>query len=29
MDRDGKNNRQITKLSAASFAPSWHPDGSA
>ena len=26
MDRDGKNNRQVTTLSAASFAPSWHPD---
>ena len=26
MDRDGKNTSQITKLSAASFAPSWHPD---
>jgi TolB protein len=25
-DRDGKNTTQITKLSAASFAPSWHPD---
>jgi Tol biopolymer transport system component len=26
MDRDGKNSQQITRLSAASFAPSWHPD---
>jgi Tol biopolymer transport system component len=26
MDRDGKNASQVTKLSAASFAPSWHPD---
>ena len=26
MDRDGKNTTQVTKLSAASFAPSWHPD---
>ena len=26
MDRDGKNTRQVTTLSAASFAPSWHPD---
>jgi TolB protein len=26
MDRDGRNQRQVTKLSAASFAPSWHPD---
>jgi Tol biopolymer transport system component len=26
MDRDGKNNRKITSLGAASFAPSWHPD---
>ena len=26
MDRDGKNNRQLTTLSSASFAPSWHPD---
>jgi TolB protein len=26
MDRDGKNRQQITKLGAASFAPSWHPD---
>jgi Tol biopolymer transport system component len=26
MDRDGKNRSQVTKLSAASFAPSWHPD---
>jgi TolB protein len=25
-DRDGKNTTQVTKLSAASFAPSWHPD---
>ena len=27
MDRDGSNQRQITKLGAANFAPSWHPDG--
>jgi TolB protein len=27
MDRDGKNNRQLTTLGAASFAPSWTPDG--
>ena len=27
MDRDGQNNRQVTTLGAASFAPSWHPDG--
>jgi TolB protein len=27
MDRDGRNDRQLTTLSAASFAPSWHPDG--
>jgi TolB protein len=26
MDRDGKNNKQVTQLSSASFAPSWHPD---
>jgi TolB protein len=26
MDRDGKHMTQVTKLSAASFAPSWHPD---
>jgi TolB protein len=26
MDRDGGNRRQLTTLSAASFAPSWHPD---
>jgi TolB protein len=26
MDRDGRNATQVTKLSAASFAPSWHPD---
>jgi len=26
MDRDGKNNVKVTSLSAASFAPSWHPD---
>ena len=26
MDRDGKNRSQVTTLSAASFAPSWHPD---
>jgi TolB protein len=27
MDRDGGNNQQLTTLGAASFAPSWHPDG--
>jgi TolB protein len=27
MDRDGRNNTKVTSLSAASFAPSWHPDG--
>src|SRR3954468_9332619 len=27
MNRDGSNVRQVTKLGAASFAPSWHPDG--
>ncbi|MEO7274625.1 MAG: hypothetical protein ABIX28_09715, partial [Vicinamibacterales bacterium] len=27
MNRDGSNIRQITTLGAASFAPSWHPDG--
>jgi Tol biopolymer transport system component len=27
MDRDGKNTAKVTSLSAASFAPSWHPDG--
>jgi TolB protein len=27
MDRDGGNDRQLTSLGAASFAPSWHPDG--
>jgi len=27
MDRDGGHQRQITTLGAASFAPSWHPDG--
>ena len=27
MDRDGRNSAKITSLSAASFAPSWHPDG--
>ncbi|HEY2433172.1 MAG TPA: hypothetical protein VGI12_10915 [Vicinamibacterales bacterium] len=27
MDRDGRNDRQLTRLGAASFAPSWHPDG--
>ena len=26
MDRDGTNTSQVTALSAASFAPSWHPD---
>jgi TolB protein len=27
MNRDGSNQRQVTKLSGANFAPSWHPDG--
>jgi Tol biopolymer transport system component len=27
MDRDGRNDMQLTTLGAASFAPSWHPDG--
>jgi Tol biopolymer transport system component len=27
MDRDGGNDRRLTSLGAASFAPSWHPDG--
>jgi TolB protein len=27
MDRDGRNHATVTSLSAASFAPSWHPDG--
>ncbi|HTM26576.1 MAG TPA: hypothetical protein VL225_15370 [Vicinamibacterales bacterium] len=27
MDRDGRNARKLTSLDAASFAPSWHPDG--
>ncbi len=27
MDRDGRNQRQLTTLGAASFAPSWTPDG--
>jgi TolB protein len=27
MDRDGRNTRKVTSLAAASFAPSWHPDG--
>jgi Tol biopolymer transport system component len=27
MDRDGGSVRQLTTLGAASFAPSWHPDG--
>jgi len=26
MNKDGSNNRKITSLAAASFAPSWHPD---
>ena len=26
MDRDGRNTTQVTRLSSASFAPSWHPD---
>ena len=27
MGRDGANQRQLTKLGGANFAPSWHPDG--
>ena len=27
MDRDGRNVKQVTNLSGANFAPSWHPDG--
>ena len=27
MDRDGGNQRQLTTLGGANFAPSWHPDG--
>ena len=27
MNRDGKHQRQVTKLGGANFAPSWHPDG--
>jgi Tol biopolymer transport system component len=27
MDRDGGHDRKLTSLGAASFAPSWHPDG--
>ncbi|HET7619965.1 MAG TPA: hypothetical protein VFK20_15770 [Vicinamibacterales bacterium] len=27
MDRDGGHVRQVTNIGAASFAPSWHPDG--
>ena len=27
MGRDGGNQRQLTKLGGANFAPSWHPDG--
>ena len=27
MNRDGGNLRQVTKLTGANFAPSWHPDG--
>ena len=27
MDRDGGRDRKLTSLGAASFAPSWHPDG--
>ena len=27
MDRDGSNQRQLTTLGGANFAPSWHPDG--
>ena len=26
-ERDGSNQRQVTKLGGANFAPSWHPDG--
>ena len=27
MDRDGRNLSQVTKLTGANFAPSWHPHG--
>ena len=27
MDADGRNDHKLTTLGAASFAPSWHPDG--
>jgi Tol biopolymer transport system component len=27
MNRDGSNQRQVTKLTGANFAPSWHPNG--
>ena len=27
MNRDGSNQRQVTKIGKANFAPSWHPDG--
>jgi Tol biopolymer transport system component len=27
MDRDGSHVQQVTRIGAASFAPSWHPDG--
>jgi TolB protein len=27
MNRDGTNQRQVTTLTGANFAPSWHPDG--
>ena len=27
MDRDGRNQTQVTRLGGANFAPSWHPDG--
>jgi Tol biopolymer transport system component len=27
MNRDGSDQRQVTKLGGANFAPSWHPDG--
>jgi len=27
MDRNGRNQAKVTSLAAASFAPSWHPDG--
>jgi TolB protein len=27
MNRDGSNQRQVTRLGGANFAPAWHPDG--